>query len=304
MSATGRMSIEMLEAFVAVARSGNITQAGKMLNRTQPCISTQLKRLEERVGKPLLKRNARLMGLTQAGYILLENAENILQTYEITKLRLSAPELTGEVHVGLPEWFTTEKLQSVFYDFVLAHPMVNLKLSIADSVSLHEMLNSNKIDIAIALPPQNGEVPENFVEEQLIWVTQQKSLPLEDPVQLVLFQEPCPFRELVFECLTSVGRYWQERLTTSSVAAAQLAVTAGVGVSALPAGAVLKDFRILGGNDGFPKLPSVKLAVYSVSVRQSETIDFLNEHLTSFLHLSVNSNSALCGPVPVALKAG
>ena len=107
MSATGRMSIEMLEAFVAVARSGNITQAGKMLNRTQPCISTQLKRLEERVGKPLLKRNARLMGLTQAGYILLENAENILQTYEITKLRLSAPELTGEVHVGLPEWFTT-----------------------------------------------------------------------------------------------------------------------------------------------------------------------------------------------------
>lgn len=289
---TGRLSIELLEAFVTVAKTGNVTKAGDLLNRTQPCISTQIKRLEERVGKPLIERSARTIHLTQTGRILLENAQNILQCYETTRLRLSVPELTGEIHVGLPEWFATDKLQSVFCDFVRAHPNVKLDITIADSVTLHDRLNEGAINLAIALSSNMREEPLDVVEEPLIWVTNQKDQ-IDDVVPLVLFEEPCPFREIVFEALTSAGRHWRERLATSSVAVAQVAVSSGVGVSALPAGAVLPHHKVLREADGFPKLPSVKLAVYTPSEDHSQTLDYFSEHLNSFLHDSVMQISPL-----------
>lgn len=295
---TGRLSIELLEAFVTVAKTGNITQAGNMLNRTQPCISTQLKRLEERVGKPLLERSARTISLTPTGRILLENANNILTCYETTRLRLSVPELTGEVHVGLPEWFATDKLQTVFCDFVRAHPNVKLDISIADSVTLHEKLTNGEINIAIALSSDLRPEPIDVVSEPLIWVTNQKDV-IDDIVPLVLFEKPCPFREMVFDTLHKAGKHWQERLATSSVAVAQVAVSSGVGISALPAGAVKPQHKILRESDGFPALPAVNLGVYTMFEEQSNTLDYFSQHLKSFLNNSVMQPSALSGTAPI-----
>ncbi len=291
---TGRLSIELLEAFVMVAKTGNVTQAGTLLNRTQPCISTQIKRLEERVGKPLIERNSRTIHLTQTGRILLENAENILQCYETARLRLSVPELTGELHVGLPEWFATDRLQSVFCDFVRAHPNVKLDITIADSVTLHERLTEGDINLAIALSSHHRTEPDNFVEEPLVWVANQREQ-IGDVVPLVLFEKPCPFRECVFETLRSVGRHWQERMATSSVTVAQVAVSSGVGVSALPAGAVLPNHKVLTEADGFPPMPSVNLAVYTPSEEPSQTLESFSDHLNEFLRDSVSQKSALSG---------
>ncbi len=289
---TGRLSIELLEAFVTVAKTGNVTKAGDILNRTQPCISTQIKRLEERVGKPLIERSARTIHLTQTGRILLENAQNILQCYETTRMRLSVPELTGEIKVGLPEWFATDNLQTVFCDFARAHPSVNLDITIADSVTLHKKLNEGEISIAIALSSDQRQEPVDIVEEPLVWVASQKDL-IDDTVPLVLFEHPCPFREHVFNALAQVGRHWEERLTTTSVAVAQVAVSSGVGISAFPAGAVRPHHKILREADGFPKLPTVNLGVYTPSKDQSQTISYFADHLKSFLYDSVMQPSVL-----------
>jgi DNA-binding transcriptional LysR family regulator len=286
------LSIELLEAFVMVAKTGNVTLAGTKLNRTQPCISTQIKRLEERVGKPLIERNSRTIHLTPTGRVLFENAENILQCYETALLRLSVPELTGELHVGLPEWFATDRLQSVFCDFVRAHPNVKLDITIADSVTLHERLTEGDINLAIALSSHHRTEPDNFVEEPLVWVANQREQ-ISDVVPLVLFEKPCPFRERVFDALRSAGRHWQERMATSSVAVAQVAVSSGVGVSALPAGAVLPNHKVLTEADGFPPLPSVNLAVYTPSGEPSQTLISFSKHLNEFLRDSVSQKSAL-----------
>ena len=287
---TGRLSIEMLEAFVAVAKSGNFTHAGIQLNRTQPCISTQIKRLEERVGKPLIERSARTMNLTQTGRILFENAKDILQCYETTRMRISAPELTGEIHVGLPEWYATLQLQAIFCEFSRVHPSVNLNMTIADSVTLHKMLSNNDINLAIALVSPTKPEPIELVKEPLVWVAGQ-NCKLDGPLPLVLFTEPCPFREVIFDCLSSIGRSWRERFTTTSVAAAQVAITSGLGISALPAGAVLKNFKVLLECDGFPELQPTRLAVYTPPRKQSPTVDYLTDHLSEFLRQSVVRNS-------------
>jgi len=290
----GRFNIELLEAFVAVAEAGNVTHAGSKLNRTQPCVSTQLRRLEERVGKPLIERTARTMNLTPAGRILYQHATEILRSHEEARLRLSAPELTGTVHVGLPEWYATGQLQSIFCNFVRLHPNVKLEMTVADSATLHDMLTNNEINLAIALVASAKPDPDGVVEESLHWAVTD-DCPLTDPLPLILFPEPCPFREMAFSTLERAGRQWYERITTTSVAAAQVAVMSGAGVGILPSGALLEGFTLLKEQEGFPPLPATQLAIYTQTTTPSPIVDYLEEHLADLLKNAITPRSALAG---------
>lgn len=297
----GRFNIELLEAFVAVAEAGNVTHAGTMLNRTQPCVSTQLRRLEERVGKPLIERTARTMNLTPAGRILYQHATEILKSHEEARLRLSAPELTGTVHVGLPEWYATGQLQSIFCNFVRIHPNVKLEMTVADSATLHEMLTNNEINLAIALVTSSKPEPDGVVHEALHWAVAD-DCPLTDPLPLILFPEPCPFREMAFNTLTRAKRQWYERITTTSVAAAQVAVLSGAGIGCLPTGALLDGFKLLKEQDGFPPLPATQLAIYTQSKTQSPIVDYLEDHLRDLLQNAITPRSALAGKAQPDLR--
>ena len=49
------MDLRVLRYFLAVAREQNISSAAESLHLSQPTLSTQLKALEEELGKQLLK---------------------------------------------------------------------------------------------------------------------------------------------------------------------------------------------------------------------------------------------------------
>ena len=53
------MDFRLLEYFLAVAREQNITTAAESLHISQPALSTQLKNLEEELGKQLLIRGVK-----------------------------------------------------------------------------------------------------------------------------------------------------------------------------------------------------------------------------------------------------
>ncbi|MEP2703939.1 MAG: LysR substrate-binding domain-containing protein [Roseibium sp.] len=293
----GRFDIELLEAFVAVAENGNVTRAGVQINRTQPCVSSQLRRLEERIGKQLIERTSRTMSLTAPGRILFEHAKQILKSHEEARMRLSAPELTGKVHVGLPEWFATGHLQSLFCNFVRIHSNVKLELTVADSATLHQMLGDNEINLAIALVSSSKNEPSDFVEEPLYWAASE-NWPQAKSVPLILFPEPCPFRQLVFDALEDAGRQWYEQITTTSVAAAQVAVMSGAGVCCLPAGAILDEFKLLKEQAGFPRLPATRLAIYTQSQTNSPIVDHLEQYMSQFLENSVARHSSAFAGTP------
>jgi len=67
-----------LEAFVAVVREGSFSKAAKALFRTQPAISQIIKRLEDEIGQPLFDRSSRRGVLTDAGQVLFDHAERLL----------------------------------------------------------------------------------------------------------------------------------------------------------------------------------------------------------------------------------
>ncbi len=65
--------------FRTIATEGGIAKAAEKLRLGQPTLSTQLKQLEEMVGKPLFERRNRKMVLTESGKAALDYANEIFR---------------------------------------------------------------------------------------------------------------------------------------------------------------------------------------------------------------------------------
>jgi LysR family transcriptional regulator, transcriptional activator of nhaA len=63
--------------FWTVAREGSITRASEVLHVTQPAISAQLTKFEDRLGEKLFSRSGRNLVLTEAGRVAFGYAEEI-----------------------------------------------------------------------------------------------------------------------------------------------------------------------------------------------------------------------------------
>lgn len=84
------MELRHLSYFLAVAREQNITRAAEHLNISQPTLSTQMKELEEELGKQLLVRGRRRVTLTDEGMVLRRRAEEILSLVQRTEAEISS----------------------------------------------------------------------------------------------------------------------------------------------------------------------------------------------------------------------
>ena len=67
-----------MEYFTAIVNEGSISAAAKALHISQPPLSTQMKLLEEELGLTLFQRGSRSILLTDAGKVLYERAQGIL----------------------------------------------------------------------------------------------------------------------------------------------------------------------------------------------------------------------------------
>lgn len=281
-----RLNIELLEAFVEVVKTGSFTRAGEILHRTQPCVSMQVRRLEENVGNPLIKRDSKSITLTGRGEALYEYASNIVTLSKEAYQRVSSPELTGIARIGIPEWYAKNEFQTILCRFARAHPQVKLEMHVGDSAMLHDLLDTGMLDIALAI--RNPDKPDRprIWQEPLYWATG-KDFPITDPVPLVLFSVPCPYRKLAETALDDQGRTWSEVFTSTSVAAVRVALESGLGISILPAGAITPSLRILRVEDGFVDLPPTELSIYTRDKKMPRTIRFLDKYLSEHVRAAI-----------------
>ena len=53
------IDVEQLRTFVAIVETGSFTQAGEVVHKTQSAVSMQMKKLEERLERPIFARDGR-----------------------------------------------------------------------------------------------------------------------------------------------------------------------------------------------------------------------------------------------------
>ena len=66
--------VQALRVIRAIADEGSITAAAASLGYSQPALSQQMKRLEQRLGVPVIERVGRSVRLTEAGRVLARHA--------------------------------------------------------------------------------------------------------------------------------------------------------------------------------------------------------------------------------------
>ena len=97
------MEFYHLRSFIAVAQTGNLTQAAKRLYTTPPAISAHIKTLEEELSTSLFIRSNKGMSLTDKGLLLLKKAQLTLDS-AVDLVNLAADnehEIIGTFHLGI-----------------------------------------------------------------------------------------------------------------------------------------------------------------------------------------------------------
>lgn len=278
------IDIDQLRTFIAIAETGSFTKAADIVHKTQSAVSMQMKRLEERLDKPIFARDGRASKLTEDGERLLDYARRIVKLNLEALAAFSGPELTGSVRLGVPDDYADRYLPEIMARYSRAYPSVELTVICEPSVDLLERIDSNELDLAIITTSDGQRPSETFRRERLLWVTSSRhGTHQEAPLPLALGRQSCGWRRIALDCLENVDRPHRLLFTSSNAGAVAAAVLAGLAVSVLPESGLRPGMRVLTPADGFPELPYCRIGLVRNPHETSPLADALAEHIVSSL---------------------
>lgn len=169
------MELRQLRYFVVLAEELHFARAANRLGIAQPSLSTQIQALEATLGTKLLTRGPRIVSLTPAGAVFLEEARLTIAQAEraVAVGRRAARGELGTVRIGLALGSTLSGVPSIIMaQYRKAFPEVELQLSITSPNRQIDALRNGTLDVGFLLPPTRG--PEGiafmklFSEEHMI----------------------------------------------------------------------------------------------------------------------------------------
>jgi DNA-binding transcriptional LysR family regulator len=281
---TALIDVDHLRTFIAIAESGSFTKAADLVHKTQSAVSMQMKRLEERVGRPIFARDGRFSKLTEDGERLLDYARRIIKLNFEVLATFADPELSGRVRLGLPDDYADRYLPEIMARFSRAYPSVELTVLCEPSSNLIGHVEADELDIAIITATETQKATETFRQERLLWVTSSRhSTHTEAPLPLALGHAYCCWRRSAMECLDRVGKPYRVLYSSGNAGAISAAVLAGLAISVLPESGLRPGMRVLSPADGFPPLPSCRIGLIRNPHSNSTLADALAEHIISSL---------------------
>ena len=257
------LDIDQLKTFVAIADTGSFTKAADLVHKTQSAVSMQMKRLEERLGRPVFERDGRQSKLSEDGEKLLDYARRIVRLNLECLATFGDVDLTGRVRLGVPDDYADRYLPEILARFSRSNPRVEVTVVCEPTPMLSERVHAGDLDLAIITHVEaKGYVSEIVRIEQLLWITSTRHCVHEEtPLPLALGRPTCNWRQSATEAMERINRPFRVLYSSWNSNAVGAAVLAGLAVSVLPESAVRQGMRVLGPSDGFPALPSCNIGL-------------------------------------------
>lgn len=205
------MDIKQLKYFLTIVEEGQITSAAKRLHMAQPPLSQQLKNLEDELGVKLIKRGSRRIELTDAGKMLREKAEQIINltnstVNEITDFKKG---LSGTLSVGTVSSSGTVLLSSSMKNFNKKYPDVKFEIFEGNTFKILDLLSKGIIEIGIVRTPFNSsqfkcvyaetEPMIAVMDKKYDWNKSRKKIKISElkDKPLILYRR---FEQLIYNC--------------------------------------------------------------------------------------------------------
>lgn len=179
------MELRVLQYFLAIAREQSIVRAAQSLHLSQPTLSTQIKNMEEELGKQLLIRGtkgSRKVTLTEEGMILRKRAEEILDLVKKAENEITASDniIIGDVYIGAGETDGMRLLARAAGKLRADHPGIHYHISSGNAAFVQERLDKGLIDFGIVFGTPDLKKYEAFkLPDKDVWgVLMLKDAPL------------------------------------------------------------------------------------------------------------------------------
>ena len=244
-----RITLRQFRYFIAVAESGSVASASRMLDIAQSALTKSLLELEAELGSSLFERSSRGMNLTPQGHRFLVSARTVIGSVA-EALRLHAGEatagLSGVLSIGVTSLVAGYYLSELFMRYRRSCPAVRVFVTEDRPAFLEHLLINGELDVAIMVSNALSE-PQAMVAETLtrspnrVWMASNHALAAADEITLA---ECAPCDQIMLEAdrIDDVmAGLWSRQqlkprviLRTSSLEAVRSLVGAGAGIALLP----------------------------------------------------------------------
>ena len=150
MALPGKIDLNDLLVFQAVADSGGFTAAAERLGVATAKVSVEISRLESKLGSTLFNRTTRKVVMTDAGQTLYKECQPLLQALEEAVERAGSGEqaLLGTLRISCSVDYAASSVAPALAAFARLHPQLSIDVRTSDRVV---NLADEGIDVSIRL---------------------------------------------------------------------------------------------------------------------------------------------------------
>jgi DNA-binding transcriptional LysR family regulator len=234
---------DLLNSFLAVARTGKLTTGAKILRIDHSTLSRRIAALEKSLGAKLFDHHV-------SGYFLTPHGEQLVQSAEIVESTVFAIErqfgqsssrVSGAVRIGAPDGLGTTIFAPAIGKLASAHPDLEIDLVATPRIF---SLSKREADIAIVLAcPPRGRIHGRKLTDYELGVYAAKAAPelwedIKSPEDFVARPFISYIEDLIFtpelDYLPEISKSIVPRIRSSNLIAQWQATAAGAGLCVLP----------------------------------------------------------------------
>ncbi|PIC79840.1 LysR family transcriptional regulator [Sporosarcina sp. P18a] len=212
------MELKDFQAFIEVANHLSFTKAAEHSFISQPSLSKSVKRLENKLNVRLFNRSTRSLRLTDAGDIVYEQGQQILQL--LGELPVLLEDLTegvsGEIKIGMPPLIGTLFFPQIAKNLSRNYPHIKIELHELGAKVVEELVDKGQIDVGIIVLPTDQDVfhVQPFISDKFfLFVHIDHPFAKQDAValtelkeeQLILFSKSFALHRYIISACKEVG---------------------------------------------------------------------------------------------------
>ena len=238
------VNLRHIEIFHAVMTAGNLTEAARLLNTSQPTVSRELARFEQVLGLKLFERSRGRLHPTVQGLRLFEEVQR--SWYGLDRIVSAAESLRefrqGELSIVCLPVFSQSFLPTLLQPFLARYPEVYLTIVPQESPLLEEWLSAQRHDLGLT---ETMHTPAGTERMPLLTLNEVCVLPSTHPLADKAVLSPADFQGENYISLSRTDSYRQlldalfnehqvkRRMVVETHSAASICamVKAGVGIS-------------------------------------------------------------------------
>jgi DNA-binding transcriptional LysR family regulator len=169
------MTLQQLTYFLSAAEHGSFSAAAETLHMAQPSLSEQIRRLEAELGVSLFARTGRRLELTEAGRLLLPQAERTLEAAQAAQesVREVRDVTGGTVAFGTFGSAHHYLLGGLVEEFRARYPSVRVRVIGQNSAEVADAVREGRLEAGLVVLPvdDRGLDVRPVMQEELLYIS-------------------------------------------------------------------------------------------------------------------------------------